>query len=386
MTVQSTGQESRPLERPKEPESVNLENVGTGILVPPIERIRLFSPTQWEEFVLEWADSFRDDYFSVDRSGGAGDMGRDVVASVDDSETVWENFQCKHYKSAITPSDIWCEFGKLIYYACRGEFTYPRKYVFVAPQGAGNKLAKLLKDPEKLKNELKANWASYCENAITETTAIPLKGQLLKFLDKADFGIFSAISPLRLIEQHRKTPYHVYRFGGGLLDGSLTDVDGNEEHRDGTISVFNGPRPSVYIADDENAESDHVADWLLARINENVDPSEIAIFGRTIDQLARARDAVRKASDISGHGLGAIRLATMHGAKGLEFRCVCVMACDDDIIPLEERIRAIGDHADLEDIYNTERHLLYVACTRARDQLLITGVDPASEFLEDFNC
>ncbi|TWU35651.1 hypothetical protein Q31b_50860 [Novipirellula aureliae] len=216
MTTQPANNELAPLPRPKQPENVTPENVGTGILVPPIKLIRLFSPDDWEEFVLEWADSFRDDYFSVNRSGGAGDMGRDVVASVDDSETVWENFQCKHYKSAITPSDIWCEFGKLIYYACRGEFTYPRKYVFVASQGAGNKLAKLLKDPEKLKNELKANWASYCENAITETTAIPLKGQLLKFLDKADFGIFSAIPPLRLIEQHRKTPYHVYRFGGGL--------------------------------------------------------------------------------------------------------------------------------------------------------------------------
>ncbi|TWU35654.1 ATP-dependent DNA helicase UvrD1 [Novipirellula aureliae] len=190
----------------------------------------------------------------------------------------------------------------------------------------------------------------------------------------------------RTLRINYRTSHQIRRMADRLLDGSLTDVDGNEEHRDGTISVFNGPRPSVYMADDENAESDHVADWLLARINENVDPSEIAIFGRTIDQLARARDAVRKASDISGHGLGAIRLATMHGAKGLEFRCVCVMACDDDIVPLEERIRAIGDHADLEDIYNTERHLLYVACTRARDQLMITGVDPASEFLEDFNC
>ena len=38
---------------------------------------------------------------------------------------------------------------------------------------------------------------------------------------------------------------------------------------------------------------------------------------------------------------------------------------------------------DLEEVYNTERHLLYVACTRARDNLLITGVDPASEFLDD---
>ena len=61
-----------------------------------------------------------------------------------------------------------------------------------------------------------------------------------------------------------------------------------------------------------------------------------------------------------------------------------VMACDDEIIPLQERIKTVGDDADLKEIYDTERHLLYVACTRARDHLLVTGVEPVSEFLDDF--
>jgi superfamily I DNA/RNA helicase len=43
----------------------------------------------------------------------------------------------------------------------------------------------------------------------------------------------------------------------------------------------------------------------------------------------------------------------------------------------------VADDADLEEVYNTERHLLYVACTRARDYLLVTSVAPASEFLDD---
>jgi ATP-dependent exoDNAse (exonuclease V) beta subunit len=59
------------------------------------------------------------------------------------------------------------------------------------------------------------------------------------------------------------------------------------------------------------------------------------------------------------------------------------MACDDEVVPLQERIDTVADPSDLEDTYNTERHLLYVACTRARDHLLVTGVEPASEFLED---
>ena len=53
------------------------------------------------------------------------------------------------------------------------------------------------------------------------------------------------------------------------------------------------------------------------------------------------------------------------------------------MIPLQERIEAIGDQADLQEVYETERHLLYVACTRARDHLLVTAVEPGSEFLED---
>jgi len=80
---------------------------------------------------------------------------------------------------------------------------------------------------------------------------------------------------------------------------------------------------------------------------------------------------------------GHVSLSTMHLAKGLEFRSVAIMACDDEVIPLQGRIETVADDSDLEEVYNTERHLLYVACTRARDHLLVTSVDPASEFLDD---
>ena len=80
---------------------------------------------------------------------------------------------------------------------------------------------------------------------------------------------------------------------------------------------------------------------------------------------------------------GYASICTMHLAKGLEFRTVAVMACDDEVIPLQERIASVGDESDLEQVYVSERHLLYVACTRARDHLLVTGVRPGSEFLQD---
>ncbi len=73
----------------------------------------------------------------------------------------------------------------------------------------------------------------------------------------------------------------------------------------------------------------------------------------------------------------------MHFAKGLEFRAVAVMACDDEILPSQQRSESVTDNADLQEVYETERHLLYVACTRARDRLLVTSGDMSSEFLDD---
>jgi ATP-dependent exoDNAse (exonuclease V) beta subunit len=60
------------------------------------------------------------------------------------------------------------------------------------------------------------------------------------------------------------------------------------------------------------------------------------------------------------------------------------MACDDEILPQQERIETVADDSEPEEVYNTERHLLYVACTRARDHLIVSGVEPVSEFLSDF--
>jgi superfamily I DNA/RNA helicase len=126
------------------------------------------------------------------------------------------------------------------------------------------------------------------------------------------------------------------------------------------------------------------------RVEQGVEPHEIGVFVRSSRELRRARHAVKRAgvpavelSDRIEVTPGKISIGTMHLAKGLEFRTVVVMACDDEIIPSQQRIETVADDADLEEVYNSERHLLYVACTRARDHLLVTGVAPASEFLDD---
>ena len=140
----------------------------------------------------------------------------------------------------------------------------------------------------------------------------------------------------------------------------------------------------------ENEEIKAVGAWLTEQSKAGVLPQEFGVFVRSEAQLERARAAVTASGlpykvldehveTASGH----VSIITMHLAKGLEFRAVVVMACDDEVIPLQERIETVGDDADLQEVYDTERHLLYVACTRARDRLLVTGVKPGSEFLQD---
>src|SRR6185312_10504524 len=175
-----------------------------------------------------------------------------------------------------------------------------------------------------------------------------------------------------------------------LLPKVVRDADGLSEDRSGTISVFEGPAPDVVIAEDEAAEADAVATWLSATQADGVAPAEIGVFVRSEAQLPRARAAVRRAglavlelSELAADPGERVSIGLMHLAKGLEFKAVAVMACDQEVLPLQDRIEAVTDEVELEDVYDTERQLFYVACTRARDRLLVSGVRPGSEFVAD---
>lgn len=195
---------------------------------------------------------------------------------------------------------------------------------------------------------------------------------------------------VRTLHVNYRTSHQIRMQADRLLGPNVSDVDGNTEQRGGTVSVFNGPAPLIQIFDRQEAEISVVAAWLVERGNDGVTPREIGIFVRSDAELERARATVTAAGmsfnvldDQVETVTGKITISTMHLAKGLEFRSVVVMACDDEIVPLQVRIALVSDDADLEEVYNTERHLLYVACTRARDRLLITAVAPHSEFLDD---
>ncbi len=187
-----------------------------------------------------------------------------------------------------------------------------------------------------------------------------------------------------------RTSHQIREAADRLLPGVIRDMDGREEARRGTISVFDGPAPEIVRAADQHAETAAAIAFIAAARAGGIDAEEIGAFVRSRAQLDRARRAVEGAglvpveSNDAGAGKeGHVLIGPFPLAKGLEFKAVLVLACDDQVLPLQQRIADATDEADLDEIYETERQLFYVACTRARDRLLVTGVQPVSEFLDD---
>lgn len=194
----------------------------------------------------------------------------------------------------------------------------------------------------------------------------------------------------RTLRINYRTSHQIRRQADQLLDPQLADVDGVTEERSGTVSVFNGPKPVIRASESPEDEARSVGEWLTGLREVGLMPHEIGVFVRSAAELERACEAV-EAADLPFRILdesfeaagGSVSISTMHLAKGLEFRAIALMACDDEVIPSQERIETVADEADLEEVYDTERHLLYVACTRARDYLLVTSGASPSEFLDD---
>lgn len=219
---------------------INSDLISAGKPILPIDRIKLMSPDDWEALIEEWLET-KDTYSlkNIERLGGSGDLGVDVIAYISDPKTnpnnyEWDCYQCKRYSDPLSPSSMWVEFGKVIYYSYNNDYTVPNNYYLIGTNGIGTKLKKYLQDSKKLKDELKKQWNSKCENAITDTKSIPLEGKLLEYFEKFNFNIFSKIEPKIIVEEHSKHKNHLIRFGGNLPkreELSIPEIKQDEELR-----------------------------------------------------------------------------------------------------------------------------------------------------------
>jgi mRNA-degrading endonuclease RelE of RelBE toxin-antitoxin system len=185
-----------------------------------------------------------------------------------------------------------------------------------------------------------------------------------------------------------RTTHQIKTFSDQLIPFQTKYGDGEVEDRF-TISMFEGADPLVQGFDTKGQEIDAVGQWIIDIIGQGGLPHEIGVFTRTRKLIKNAQESILKADqeyreldDDMETEEGLVSVGTMHRAKGLEFKFVVAMACDQDTLPLMSAISSRSDPADIDDFVEQERHLLYVACTRAREHLLITYSGQPSEFIE----
>ena len=236
-------------------------------VIPPIERMRLFSDDQFESFVAEWAVScIKPTCKEVYNFGGAGDKGRDVIAEFPDGSTIY--FQCKKYDHSLIPSEMYVEIGKLCYYTYTEEITIPKSYYFVAPHDAGPKFSTLLKNPNKIRDSLIDGWDKNCCKKISDSFEVKLDGAFLEYVKAFDFSILSVRSIHKIIDDYSKTQYFYFRFGGptppsrpasGKPPNKIMETENNYVKK--AIRAIAISR-SIQIADDILESSDTVKQFI----------------------------------------------------------------------------------------------------------------------------
>lgn len=173
-----------PIEKPK----IDIELYGTDINIAPIDKVHIMDEDSFEHFTLEWLYGCKKDkYSSIMRIGGAGDKGRDVIAYRKDGGV--DYFQCKHYNSALAPSNYYLELGKLCYYTYTKDIPLPKSYYIVASNDIGPTLQDLLDNSAQLLSSLLDNWDTYCRFKITKSKEINLDADLLGYIRSFDFSM-----------------------------------------------------------------------------------------------------------------------------------------------------------------------------------------------------
>ena len=182
-----------------------------------------------------------------------------------------------------------------------------------------------------------------------------------------------------------RTTEQIRRVADALLSVNCDDMNGGTESR-AAESVLRGPSPVLVGYDAESEETTEgigvLKDWLASGLA----PNAIGVFCATKKELKRFRDATEDAG-ISTRtyrdpaSKDQVCVGTMHSAKGLEFKCVLVLGCAKGKMPNSFILSKIQDPMDRENREAREQRLLYVAMTRARDELVVSWAGKPSPFL-----
>lgn len=309
---------------------ITAQRVAIGQHIPPLKKLYLYSSDEYEIFTSEWIEIKKQNYFDIERLGGAGDMGRDIIAYLEDPQKntknyKWDCYQCKHYDKPLTPTDVWVEFGKIIYYSFIEEYPVPENYYFVSPKGIGTTLTKYLNNPSILKKELNKNWNNYCESKITKKSDVMLTGELLDYFNNFTFSIFKKIKPSKIIEEYKVHPNYYIRFGGVLPErdvitdipdhprsnelryinqlikaynsDSIKELSGTSMLSGNYLNHFNRARKSFYFAEElRNFTRDNLPEQVFKNFQENIYDG---VINSVEEDYINAYKKVKKVEDVA---------------------------------------------------------------------------------------
>lgn len=190
----------------------------------------------------------------------------------------------------------------------------------------------------------------------------------------------------RLTLNYRTTAENL-RFAVDILSGGdYQDLEESDETTHGYRSARTGPEPVLVECNSLAEELDRVSELVRGWLDDDVEPSSIAILTRGRNersQFVRAlgeRGIDARILDENPAGPGHVQVLTMHRAKGMEFAKVILAGVDDAHVPAKS---VLNDAPEEErgEAELRERSLLYVAASRARDQLVVTWSGRASTLL-----
>lgn len=200
-------------------------------------------------------------------------------------------------------------------------------------------------------------------------------------------GITVAGRSTRLQVNYRTSAEILHWSLGVLGDLPVGDLDEGTETLTGYRSALHGEPPALAAADTRSDEARELASALRSWHDDGVEWGDMAVVARTNRAASRIATALESESISTADlhdtaGSSAVRVGTMHGMKGLEFRCVAVTDAGRQSLPLPQAVTPDSEdpvrHAlDVQQ----ERCLLFVACTRARERLRISWSGPRSDLL-----
>lgn len=202
----------------------------------------------------------------------------------------------------------------------------------------------------------------------------------------------------RKLKVNYRTTEEIKRIAVSVIKGEkYDDLDSGEENNKGYISLVHGEKPAYKVFETSDDEVKHVLEY-IAQVEyvfagKGISMNNVCIASRTKRGYKDIQDALHReghkygvleGGDVRGDKNG-VSLCTFHSLKGLEFRIVILVGVNEQMLPSREAATTEFermDAAEKKEYLSHIRSLLYVAITRARQNVLITGYGEPTGLLE----